>query len=202
VWIDPLFAFAGCDLLNAEKTGRFLREGLFPIAVKCNVCLQVIHHVGKPNRDDKDHRTDIDFQYLGFGTSEIQNAFRAINILIPVPKTDVFRLILSKRGERAGGHTPDGEWTRNIYLQHSREGICWLQCDKPAEEEPAKGRPIKYTKEQILEYMTLDGVRTSTLCKHVRRETGMSQKTFYRLWLDLKEAGKIRVDQEELWYPK
>jgi hypothetical protein len=137
-WIDPLFAFAGCDLLNPEKTGRFLREGLFPLAIKRGVAMNVVHHVGKPNRDkDSSPIAEIDLQYLGFGTSEIQNAFRAVNILLPVSgEAGLFRLGLSKRGERAGALDAEGNWTRSLYLTHSKEGICWLQASEP--EKPAR----------------------------------------------------------------
>jgi hypothetical protein len=95
VWIDPLFAFAGCDLLNTEAVSRFLREGLIPIAIEHGVCAHVIHHIGKPARDNNAKRewTSFDYQFLGFGSSEIQNAFRAVNILIPVSGHEgIFRL--------------------------------------------------------------------------------------------------------------
>ena len=136
-WIDPLFAFSGCDLMNAEKTGRFLRGGLFTIADKRKVAFNVIHHAGKPLRgDDKANSapiSEIDFQYLGFGTSEIQNAFRAVNVLMPMG-SGVYKLVLSKRGERAGAKGIEGEWTRTLFLQQGREGISWAQCEEPVDE--------------------------------------------------------------------
>jgi hypothetical protein len=197
-WIDPLFAFAGCDLLNPKETGLFLREGLFPLAIKNNIGLQVIHHAGKPKLESEDGeaRSDIDYQYLGFGTSEIQNAFRAVNVLVPVKgNNDTFKLVMSKRGERSGTD-------RTIYLQHSRDTICWMQVDAPEESESDKGRPVKYTATEILSFMTLDGVKAVKLYKHIHDELGMSSRTFYRLWDELKKGEKIRVDSDELWYPK
>jgi hypothetical protein len=197
VWIDPFFAFAGCDLMNPEKTGKFLREGLFPVATKRKVGLQVVHHAGKPKTEtDQPERAEIDYQYLGFGTSEIQNAFRAVNVLVPADN-GTFRLVMSKRGERAGTDS------RTIYLQHSTQGICWLEADKP-DGSPASeaGRPVKYTKDQLLTYMTTDGVKTAKLYKHLHDELGISSTTFYRLWQELKDDGKIKCDQDEMWYPK
>lgn len=203
VWIDPLFAFAGCDLLDAEKTGAFLREGIFPIAVQTGVCLQVIHHVGKPVRDKDDRpMSEIDLQYLGFGTSEIQNAFRAVNILLPLSKhPGVFTLTLSKRGERAGARTPDGQFTRSVYMQHAEQGICWMQCDKP--EPTGKGREAQYSEKDILAEMSVaTGISTSDLQKQMNKEFGMSRPTFFRIWNDLKKTGKIRVDEEGCWTKK
>jgi hypothetical protein len=196
-WIDPLFAFAGCDLLNPEKTGRFLREGLFPIAVKRCVGLQVIHHAGKPSKmgEESNPRSDIDYQYLGFGTSEIQNAFRAVNILVPVENSQTFKLVMSKRGERSGTD-------RAIFLEHSKEGICWLQSEQPESEKSAAGRPLKYTKDQVMGFMDTEGVKAAKLFKHLKDEIGISSSSFYRLWQELKDEGKIRCDQDELWYPK
>lgn len=206
VWPDPLFAFAGCDLMNAEKTGRFLREGLFPIAGKFNVAMNVVHHVGKPVRDkdsDSSHIAEIDFQYLGFGTSEIQNAFRAVNILVPVSGTPgLFRLVLSKRGERAGAKDTKGEWARSIYLRHSTEGICWLQSDKP-EKQTAGAAKLKYSEQHILDAMSIvHGVSARAFQKSMKDETGMSEPTFYRLWDTLKSSRKIILDKEGKWIRK
>jgi AAA domain/DnaB-like helicase N terminal domain len=204
IWIDPLFAFAGVDLMNAAVTGRFIRDGLFPIAAKHMVALNVIHHVGKPVRDPSSKKADagmaeIDFQYLGFGTSEVQNAFRAVNILVPVGNTGKFRLVLSKRGERAGAKNTEGEWCRSIYLEHAKQGICWLQCEKP--EKPTKPAPnLKYTGEDIREEMSVvKGWPAKALQEHMKNECGMSEKTFYRLWKDLKKSGEIKLDADENW---
>jgi len=202
VWIDPLFAFAGCDLMNSEKTGRFLREGLFPIVVKRNVSLQVLHHVGKPVRDNKggDDETvapmsEIDYQYLGFGTSEIQNAFRANNVLVPIAGTNVYKLVLSKRGDRAGAHDIDGNWTRTLYLEHSKEGLCWLQAEEP---ESKRGRPADFTLNHILDWMSVTHpIKTGALCKRLHDEINMSRATFFRLFDQGKQEGRIVKDESE-----
>ena len=181
VWIDPLFSFAGCDLMNAEKTGRFLREGLFPIFVKRKVCGQVLHHIGKPPKEEGQEASTIDLQYLGFGTSEIQNSFRAVNILKSVGG-GIFKLAFTKRGERAGARTPDGEWTREVYLQHSKleDGICWTQCDEPeGKESPAQ----KFSARQILDEMSVTHpIKTKTLQKRMYDDYNMSRATFFRLF--------------------
>jgi 5S rRNA maturation endonuclease (ribonuclease M5) len=207
IWIDPLFAFAGCDLTNAAATGRFIRDGLMPIADKRMVALNVIHHVGKPVRDPQAKKSafnmaEIDFQYLGFGTSEVQNAFRAVNILVPVGNTGIFRLVLSKRGERAGARDVSGEWCRSIYLEHSKTGICWLQCEKP-DKETAGAAKLKYVETHILNQMSVAyGFGAGELQKKLKEETGMSAATFYRLWDGLKTAEKIRLNAEEKWIKK
>jgi len=200
VWIDPLFAFAGCDLLNPEKTGHFLREGLFPIADKRRVCLNVVHHIGKPPRDQNGKEppmTEVDYQYLGFGTSEIQNAFRAVNILIPVKKGGGFKLVFSKRGERAGAKDIDGEWSREIFIEHSKEGICWLQKAAPEEIEGTGGE--RFTKQDILDEMSvIHPIKTDTVYKRCYRERNATRATFFRLWAQLKRDKRI-VQREGGW---
>lgn len=205
VWIDPLFAFAGCDLKDAQQAGEFVREGIIPIAVRHRVCLHVIHHVGKPDRDSKAKSgwTDLDFQYLGFGSSEIQNAFRAVNVMIPVAGHEKkFRLILSKRGSRAGAKDTDGEFTTNIYLSHAPqgEGICWMQIEKPEDQQQQRksGQFIKEFKPEdvLAEMSAVNGIKTGALQKHCADETGMSRATFYRLFDGLKSAGKITLDED------
>jgi uncharacterized membrane protein len=47
-----------------------------------------------------------------------------------------------------------------------------------------------------------NGWKASALQKHMREETGMSEKTFYRLWADLKEKGLIKLDSENEWIRK
>jgi hypothetical protein len=140
VWINPLFAYAGCSLMDAEKTGHFLRDLLFPVAWETGVVLNVIHHAGKTDRDSKakEHWTDLDWQYLGFGSSEIQNSFRVVNILTPIKRQAAgkpcYQLILSKRGERARATTPDifAEPTTRLFLvRATNDTLFWLQVDEP-----------------------------------------------------------------------
>lgn len=201
LWIDPLFAFAGCDLLNPEKTGRFLREGLFPIVVKRNVACHVLHHVGKPVREKDESVTpmsEIDYQYLGFGTSEIQNAFRAVNVLVPIAHSHTYKLVLSKRGQRAGAKDVDGNFTQTLYLEHSREGICWLPCAAPDAGDGAPGRPPTFKLEDVLAEMSVvHAVKTGTLCRKLRDERNMSRSTFFRLFDEGKAEGRIVPGSEE-----
>lgn len=205
IWIDPLFAFVGCDLLDAEKTGHFLREGLFPLFTKYNCCGQVIHHVGKPPRaQDNQDRSTLDEQYLSFGSSEIQNAFRAVNIIKPPTKAiPAFRLVFSKRGERSGAKGFDGQRATSIFIDHSHPHICWVQVDEPEKPESKRGFANKYEGKDILDQMSVtDGKSVKEVQEYVSTETGMSRAMFYRYWKDLKSDGKVRVDSDGKWFPK
>ncbi len=206
LWLDPLFAFAGCDLLDAEKVGHFLREGLFPLFTKHNCCGQVIHHVGKPPRaQENQDRSALDEQYLSFGTSEIQNAFRAVNILKPPIKSmPAFRLVFSKRGDRCGAKDLDGNYAaaRTVFLDHAKGHICWVQIEEP-EPENKPGAATKYTMDDILKEMSgVNGMTAEETKEHMKKECGMSPRTFYRIWKELKNSGKIAVDSDGKWTRK
>jgi hypothetical protein len=191
IWVNPLFSFAGCDLMNAKETGGFLREGLFPIGTKRGACIMVIHHIGKPAKKDGPEMPIDDVQYLGFGTSEIQNAFRAINVIAPDKKfPGVYKFSFSKRGSRAGAKTPAGEFTQTVYLKHSKEGLCWLQIPEP--KEKAVGRQAKFSQDDVLMLMSFDKPATAAnLHSELLRERDMSRRTFFNLLDELKEEGKI-----------
>lgn len=200
-WIDPLFAFAGCDLTNAKDTSRFVRDGLLSIAAKRLVAINVIHHARKPSSTDGDHPiSDIDMQYLGFGTSDIQNAFRAVNILAPVPGTGSYKLVLSKRGDRAGAKDLSGQWTRTVYLEHSKEGICWLQSDEP--EAPTKPGVQKFTAKDVLDEMSIiHPIKTKTLQRKLHDDRNMSRATFFRIFAELQKDRRV-VQSEDGWIRK
>ena len=52
-----------------------------------------------------------------------------------------FRLILAKRGKRAGATNLEGGRTNVIHLKHSDDGILWEQTPEPVVKEKAKKEP-------------------------------------------------------------
>src|SRR5262249_36123435 len=120
------------------------------------------------------------------------NAFRAINVIVPDKKASgLYRLTFSKRGERAGAKTPDGKFTQSVYLEHSREGLCWLQVPEPT-EKPV-GRQAKFSQEDVLGLMDFDTPKSaSTLQEALYKSDDMSRRTFFNLWDQLKKDGQIK----------
>lgn len=182
VGINPLFAYAGCNILD-PSIGTFLRDELFTLGEKYRYCTVVMHHFSKPPRDGKEAD---DLLYLGFGSSEVQNSFRATSTIMGVSGAPgVYRFDMGKRLMRSGAKDPSGESTDVIYLEHSKTGICWLQV---AEPESDQGRA-----EDILLEMSFDEpVKTSTIQKKLASETGMPRRTFFFHWRKLRKDGLIK----------
>lgn len=148
VLVDPLLSFAGIEIGRQDQCTRFLREWLDPVLRETGCALIGAHHSGKPKRDERNGPapTLYDLAYAGLGSSELVNWARAIMILQPAG--DVFRLLLAKRGKRAGAVHPDGRDTSVLWLRQATDGsILWIQCEPPQESQatPSRegGRPSK-----------------------------------------------------------
>lgn len=93
----------------------------------------VLHHTGKPMRDaaktTKSWNTS-DFAYMGLGSSELSNWARAIISIVRADE-DEFRVVLAKRGWRAGAVDEHEHPTNELYLAHSSNNIYWKRIPKP-----------------------------------------------------------------------
>lgn len=103
VWLNPLHAYAGCDIANAEQIGAFLREGLNKANRDDRYAYMIVHHTPKPLTgkgvaDKKWH----EFMYDAAGSAELVNWARAVITLKPTETEGDFNLVLAKRGKRAG----------------------------------------------------------------------------------------------------
>lgn len=165
VWLNPLHAFAGCDIADAEKLGNFLRGGLNGVNKDDAFAYMIVHHTPKPMTgkgvaDKKWH----EFMYDAAGSAELVNWSRAVLTLKPTETEGQFNLILAKRGKRAGvmieaAGEADGvtrlELTTKIPIAHSSrqveiEGrkhpfsiVHWetrTADAKPSQSESAKGK--------------------------------------------------------------
>jgi hypothetical protein len=103
VWLNPLHAFAGCEITDATQIGQFLREGLNKANSDDSFCYMIVHHTPKPisgkNVADKKWH---EFMYDAAGSAELVNWTRAVITLRPTDVEGQFTLVLAKRGKRAG----------------------------------------------------------------------------------------------------
>ena len=153
VLVDPLLSFAGIDVSRQDQASQFCRVWLDPVLRDTGAVMISAHHTGKPpRRDGKDApQTLNELAYAGIGSSELVNWARAVMLLQPAGD-DHFRLMLAKRGSRAGAVHPSGEPTQVIWLRHATDGTIFWEQTEPVEEEKTTGRSGAPSKvDQVLE---------------------------------------------------
>jgi phage/plasmid primase-like uncharacterized protein len=183
-WCDPLLSFFGDDINNQQSMSNFLRAELNPISERTGIVWMMMHHTGKPSKEAKKYQkgwSSRDFAYLGIGSSELSNWARAIITLVSTGD-DEFRMILAKRGIRAGikdGHMPVTE----IHLAHSGDHICWKEIPKPKEDDEMNDEFARFAK-------TIDGpMQSSDIVRRASLFLKRGERTVWRLWG--KGSGKL-----------
>ena len=145
VFGDPLLSYIGDDISQQSVASSFLRGLCNPIAFQRKFAWVWSHHTGKPQGDSKSraHWNTNDFAYVGLGSSELTNWARAICVLQTTKEDGTFRLLLAKRGRRAGVVDEIGDSTTQIGLRHGQVGLYWEPCSLPTEEQASKekGKP-------------------------------------------------------------
>ncbi len=124
--IDPLFAFAGCNLSDQEKVSHFLRNQINPLLQKYNVAALFVHHMAKPSRQQVPS-TNFNNTYNYHGSAEIANWARFTIVLERCKDKDgniFFELTTPKRGRRL-------KWEKNTkYLCWCDNYIYWQELQK------------------------------------------------------------------------
>ncbi len=129
LWVNPLQAFLDGDITSAKDLGAFLREGLNALDDRC--AKFIVHHTTKPaTGKDKTERLWHEVMYDMAGGAELINWARAIMSLRAAEVEGQFKLVLAKRGRRAGVtvETAQGAGVRHdpvteIEIRHSGESI-------------------------------------------------------------------------------
>ncbi len=131
VWINPLQAFLVGDVTKGEDLGLFLREGLNGLNKESKFAYAVMHHTTKPaTGKDRTDRLWHEVMYDMAGGAELINWARAIISIRPDENEGDFKMVLAKRGRRAGARIektheglPSWEYTTTIPLRHSKDRI-------------------------------------------------------------------------------
>jgi RecA-family ATPase len=189
VWIDPLLAYLGDDVSKQSVCSQFLRNGLNPISKSTGVIWMIVHHTGKPQKDAKakSHFTSTDLSYEGLGSAELTGWARAVVIL---NKTDerLYKLILGKRGKRAGARDLLNNPTTEVWLTYADQGICWKQIAAPSEEEQevikgkrgqkATGKPFDF--DGFFASVHGEHFSAGKLAERASKFSGLAESTIYR----------------------
>ena len=225
VWLNPLHAFAGCDIADAKELGRFLRRGLNGVNKEGRFAYMIVHHTPKPitgkNVGEKKWH---EFMYDAAGSAELVNWARAVITLKPTETEGHFNLVLAKRGKRAGvmiaiqGEMVSRlELTTKIPIKHSTtqikiEGraqpfsILHWEAREPDTEAPTSGEekavrdPGHSAADFVIYYPPNDG-EPETMASIARFAASgcLTRPTVYR-WKDrLIDAGLIEQLPDTRW---
>jgi len=153
VFVDPLLAYIGGDMLKQEVMSRFLRNEINPVLRRTNALLIWVHHVSKPsnNANGKEPSAEQN-KYAGLGSSELQNTCREI-INLSEQSAGIFELSFTKRGGRLGITGEDGKPLRKFNIEHNSKGIVWGKCEGP--QATANKKATRHLKqvEQVGKYI-------------------------------------------------
>lgn len=207
-WIDPILSFYGGDVNDQKYCSTFLRSWLNPISEATGVIWMPLHHTGKPMKDvvkTTKSWTSTDFAYQGLGSSEFANWARATITMHKIGE-DEFRVVLGKRGWRAGATDKDGTKTNELYLAHSSTEICWNQIQRPPLNGEFKASTLKFAQSirkpaSASEIIKLAGKCLSrgerTLWKLWDRGNGPLGKYFQRHGENLYTPKSVVIDDED-----
>jgi hypothetical protein len=137
VYGDPLLSFIGDDISQQAVASHFLRELCNPLAFEHGFAWVWSHHTGKPQSDSKSraHWNANDYAYIGLGSSELTNWARAICVLQTTKHEGLFKVLLAKRGNRAGVVDDHSHPTTEIIIKHADRGLHWEPAEMPEETE-------------------------------------------------------------------
>jgi hypothetical protein len=140
VWIDPALSYIGGDISKQEISSNFFRVLIDPMLKRTGAIAIVIHHTGKPEKQDGKHKVERsvkEFAYSGLGSSDMVNWVRAVCVLQPTQEKRKYRLMFCKRESRTG--VIDFEKNKDvdtIYLEQGGpdDGLSWTLCEAPIED--------------------------------------------------------------------
>ena len=227
VWINPLHAYAGCDIADAEEHGRFLRAGLNALNKDERFAIILIHHTPKPITskgvpDRKWHEV----MYEAAGSAELVNWARAVIVIKPTEEQGKFNLILAKRGGRAGvmmevtseAGIPRLELTTKIPIQHSNqkvhvEGrkepfhIVHWEARDPDVEKGSKDKnegqfDQKYPSADMVEFYpssSEEGHAAQAVLRHTQANSSISRARFFVRQKEMCVEGLIEKTPDFTW---
>ena len=188
VRIDPLMAFAGCDLTQSAEAAKFLRNGINPLLTKFNCAGILVHHTPKNNNRDTSQYRASDWSYAGAGSADIINWARAMLVIDPCKVDGKFCFIAAKRGSRIGWKSPEGEVQFKRWFKHASGSICWEEAD----QETPRGA---HTEETLYDLMPFGLSMPKDAFIEIARKAGMSRNTANNLLSKLIFDGRLAEDR-------
>lgn len=191
-WLDPLFAFAGCDFKDQAAITRFLRGGIQPVLRRFQCGMMATHHANKPPSDKSTHRkgwNELDFAYAGSGTIELSNWTRAAIHIEPTRTPGVFQVLYGKRRNRLA------RTVERIRHNSNTDRPYWTELTA-AEVEATTRPPIEVAKEKLLAAMPPGTRVLKDSVRHWNETLKVSRDNIRVALLELLESKQL-VEEEE-----
>lgn len=191
--IDPLSAYAGADMTQADKSAAFLRAQLNPLLKDYGCGLMLVHHTPKTTGRDTSKWTHSDWSYAGAGSADIVNWARAMLVINPGHEMGAHRFIAAKRGGRIGWKSEDGEKCYEKWFQHSADSyFCWEETDAPL----FTGKPPKHTVEDVWPHVPLlpEKISKAVLLTKIN-DTGIGKESARGYINKLIQSGDLVVEK-------
>jgi hypothetical protein len=202
VFVDPLLAYIGGDVLKQDVMSKFLRNWINPILRRTGVLLFWVHHIAKPGGDaNGKEKTSEQNKYSGLGSSELQNACREV-ISLRDEGSGTFKLEFTKRGRRTGVADEKGHPITSFNIEHHKDGIVWVRCQGAKETANKAGQKAIKDQEKIYEYIIEKKRVTSPELKGWAPTAGISTHNVVNIansiafnWREYKRDGKTPIFQ-------
>lgn len=194
VRIDPLSAYAGADMTQADKSAGFLREQINPLLTEYNCGLVLVHHTPKTTGRDTSTWRHSDWSYAGAGSADIANWSRTMLVIDPGHEMGAYRFIAAKRGGRIGWRDTNDEKIYEKWFRHSTGSyFCWEETEPPL----VIGKPPKHTVDSVWPLVppAPDKILKSTLLSELAK-AGIGQNAAAKYVKQLIEEGDLVVTKE------
>lgn len=216
VWVNPLLAFIGGDVNDSTDVGLFLREQMNSLNEPASFAFIFVHHTSKPPKE-KAQRQWNEVMYEMAGSADLTNAARAILSLQATDKQGEFKLVLAKRGGRAGltEKTPGvvnpgikfDTPTSVIHVRHSTERfktgdselpvIHWerFTAEATVNDHAKGGRPSNYNIKEFEEWIPATEEKAAPqqeIFRKVELHSDISKSGFKSLIYRAAENGLVR----------
>jgi AAA domain len=187
--IDPLSAFIGGNINDAEEVAEFLYQHLKPLLIRYDCGAVLVHHTGKPSRGDRKSRPD-DYIYDGMGSSILSNFVRAGLNIESTPERGAYRFRITKRFSGHGWTDPVGNTVHEKWYKHGDNFWVWEPCDPVLKKAEKK----TYSTEHVLMEIPLspkEGIYLSELKNRLREKQAMTDRSIKGLIDQLLDEGRI-----------
>ena len=208
--IDPLFAFAGCDVSAEQgKLSAFLRNGLQPLIRKHKVGCIIVHHTAKPSKEITVRNVNFNEAYNYAGSAELANWVRGILSLESVYTSDdttdkkkrIFCLKSGKRGSRI-------QHDFHQWLKWAEDCIFWLPAEPPqqnvnnyaqskARTEDAKAQRHQISSEVLSYLLNAGKASKKQIVATLSHEAGYSRQGITDAVVFLVSCGAVAFEKDE-----